>query len=241
MGSLDVVQDHASSADLATSASDSNRAEGTRQEAAAAGPDLARIEAAPVDLASPDRHSSYEYWTTHVFNSSQVFAIQFRFMDPILVTWGATSGTVYTRCVRRGSSRNAVYVDKRFLVSSGSSARTITDSATGLMWQGRVSSSKQPSDWVSYCESLSLAGYDDWRLPTYKELFSAAEYPPQITSAAPGLDENVFDLSLGFAFGARAGWQDDATRFLFDYSDSSIGFVDLVADEYFPLLCVRED
>ncbi len=61
---------------------------------------------------------------------------------------------------------------------------TVTDSTTGLRWQqctaghsgaGCVSGASDSQTWeeaTSYCEGLSLAGFDDWRLPNIKELSS---------------------------------------------------------------------
>ncbi|MCF8507049.1 MAG: DUF1566 domain-containing protein [Caulobacter sp.] len=54
---------------------------------------------------------------------------------------------------------------------------TVNDEATGLMWM--QADSGYGMDWqdaLAYAESLSLAGYDDWRLPNIKELHSIADY-----------------------------------------------------------------
>jgi len=66
--------------------------------------------------------------------------------------------------------------DLRALIESGLVEKedgTIFDTNTNLLWQ------QSPSDkrftWKEankYCESLTLAGYNDWRLPTVEELES---------------------------------------------------------------------
>lgn len=64
---------------------------------------------------------------------------------------------------------------------------TITDYATGLMWQ--QTDDGEMRDWESalgYSENLELGGYGDWRLPNAKELQSIVDYArsPQATASA---------------------------------------------------------
>jgi hypothetical protein len=64
---------------------------------------------------------------------------------------------------------------------------TVTDAATGLMWQ--QADSGLGMDWgqaLALCEGLTLAGHDDWRLPNVKELQGIVDYTrsPDTTSSA---------------------------------------------------------
>jgi hypothetical protein len=65
---------------------------------------------------------------------------------------------------------------------------TVTDTATGLMWQ--QADSGRGMDWaaaLSYARSLRLGGRSDWRLPSAKELQSIVDYtrsPDKTGSAA---------------------------------------------------------
>jgi len=64
---------------------------------------------------------------------------------------------------------------------------TVTDQATGLMWQ--QDDSGYGMFWehaLAYAESLTDIGYDDWRLPNAKELQSILDYTrsPDTTSSA---------------------------------------------------------
>ena len=74
---------------------------------------------------------------------------------------------------------------KNQLVDNGDG--TITDKATGLIWQ--KTDSGKGLNWsqaLKYAENLRLAGHDDWRLPNAKELQSIVDYSrcPDVTNSA---------------------------------------------------------
>lgn len=49
---------------------------------------------------------------------------------------------------------------------------TVTDLITGLMWQSTDAGEMLFENAVTYCDTLTLAGYTDWRLPTAHELYT---------------------------------------------------------------------
>ena len=49
---------------------------------------------------------------------------------------------------------------------------TATDTVTGLQWQVADGGEMTFAQAQQYCDSLSLAGFTDWRLPTALEAFS---------------------------------------------------------------------
>ncbi len=88
--------------------------------------------------------------------------------------------TMYFRMVRGGTN----YGINSFTDNGDG---TITDVATGLMWQqADDGTTRDWEDALSYAENLSLAGYDDWRLPNAKELQSIVDYSrcPDVTNSA---------------------------------------------------------
>ena len=54
---------------------------------------------------------------------------------------------------------------------------TVTDTVSGLMWQKETAPGEYTwKDALAYCETLSLAGHSDWRLPNKNELLSLVDY-----------------------------------------------------------------
>jgi hypothetical protein len=89
---------------------------------------------------------------------------------------------------------------------------TITDTSTGLMWELKDSKDKMPNyenphdadniyswkDALSLCENLSLAGYNNWRLPDINELQSIVDY----SRYAPAIDP-VFSNTVSSYFSSE--------------------------------------
>jgi len=94
----------------------------------------------------------------------------------------AVSGNVYGTSYDYTNSGedgldNAVITGTSINTYLNNSDGTITDTSTGLMWMEVDADTTM--DWenaLSYCENLSYAGYDDWKLPDVKELQSLVDY-----------------------------------------------------------------
>lgn len=128
--------------------------------------------------------SATEYAGTTMRNDATVFGVNF--IDgrikgyPRYHPRTRQPHKMYVRLVRG----NPAYGINRFLDNRDG---TVTDTATGLMWQ--KTDSGRGMDWqaaLKYAQELKLAGHDDWRLPSAKELQSIVDYTrsPQITGTA---------------------------------------------------------
>ena len=73
---------------------------------------------------------------------------------------------------------------------------TLTDEATGLTWMKEDSG--KGMDWptaLEYAENLKLAGHDDWRLPSAKELQSIIDYTRSPDTTDSAAIDPIFDAT----------------------------------------------
>jgi len=123
-------------------------------------------------------------------------------------------------CVRNGPMHS-----RRLISSTLSGERVVQDTATQLMWQGCAAghggSSCDAGDaglaatyiWkeaLAYCEELSWAGFDDWRLPNRKELLSIVDErttsPAIDTASFPNAPSDFFWSSTSYIFDGTTAW-----------------------------------
>ncbi|MCJ7594981.1 MAG: DUF1566 domain-containing protein, partial [Desulfobacterales bacterium] len=73
---------------------------------------------------------------------------------------------------------------------------TVTDAATGLMWQ--KADSAKGMNWemaLKYAENLTLSQHDDWQLPNAKELQSIVDYSRSLQTSDSAAIDPVFDTT----------------------------------------------
>ena len=96
---------------------------------------------------------------------------------------------------------------------------TVTDNCTGLMWQQDTadvngdgqSDNSDRLNWcnaLNYCDNLTLAGHDDWRLPDVRELHSIVDYGRNVAPYPPAIDP-VFDAGL-WSYWSSTPWDDNS-------------------------------
>ncbi len=82
---------------------------------------------------------------------------------------------------------------------------TVTDLVTGLMWQQDPGEKKTYAEAVAGAGTCSAGGYDDWRLPTIKELYSLILFsgidPPAEGGGTSGLTPFIDTDYFAFAYG----------------------------------------
>ncbi len=137
--------------------------------------------------------SSTEYVGVTMMGDATVFGVNF--VDgrikgyPKYAPRTRAENELYVRLVRGNESYG-----QNVFVDNGDG--TISDLATGLMWQ--MADDGITRDWedaLGYAEDLTLAGYDDWRLPNVKELQSIVDYSRSLqTTNSPAIDD-LFVLS----------------------------------------------
>ena len=122
----------------------------------------------------PDTQSS-DYWTSTTSEGSTAYAwiMDFQYGDNGILS---KTSTAHVRAVRGGIISPP---PPSAYINNGDG--TVSDTKTGLVWQKATANDESGTlikmTWqeaLSHCETLTLAGQDDWRLPTIRELNSLA-------------------------------------------------------------------
>lgn len=125
--------------------------------------------------------SSTKYVSTTMNGDETVFGVNF--VDGRIkgypVSMGSMDKEFYVLCTRANVSYGLnSFIDNR--------DKTISDNATGLMWQKNDAQSTDFENAITLCENAVTADFDDWRVPNTKELHSIVDYSrsPDTTNSA---------------------------------------------------------
>lgn len=112
---------------------------------------------------------------------------------------GGTDKEFYVRCV----SGNTNYGMNQF---SDNTDDTISDIATGLMWQRNDAQSTDWDDAVAICGTDATASYSDWRLPNIKELQSIVDYSKSPDTSSYAAIDSLFNATSFINEGGIDDW-----------------------------------
>ncbi len=122
-------------------------------------------------------------------------------------------------CVR--NTKEITIPEKRFVESEINSELLVKDVVTNLMWQKNGDSFMTWQEAVDYCETVSYAGFNDWRLPSMHELLTLVDFKAKMPSSSfPDMLVQYFWSSTEFA-----GDNTWAAALIFDdIESSSLGY-----------------
>jgi len=129
------------------------------------------------------------YWSSTTYAGSTAYFAWSIYFNYGLDYWGPKSESCYVRAVGGGQTGSLDH-----LVIDGDG--TVTDTLTGLMWQQATDGTMNWEAAISHCEALSLAGYDDWRLPNKRELQSIVDY----SIYKPAINTTYFPNTLSSSY-----------------------------------------
>ena len=142
------------------------------------------------------------------------------------------AATARVRCVR-----GAPYVSS-FERGAGDLADTVFDHLTGLTWQrGDSGHGEGWSTSAAVCDSLDLAGSNDWRVPSIKELHALIDD----SRASPALDTDAFTYVDGdYYFWSSSRLTGSGTRAWIMFVPSGAARPNYYPDQFgYHLRCVR--
>jgi len=126
---------------------------------------------------------SQAYWTATNSIDSNDSAWQVKFYSGKVEGITSKYLALYVRCVRGENEKS----------NFNKSSNIVKDMSSNLQWQDNALSAKMSWELaVEYCKKLRLDGFEDWRLPNRKELFSLVDYGKQKPSIQPQFKHTFF-------------------------------------------------
>lgn len=142
--------------------------------------------------------SSTQYVSTTMKGDATTFGVNF--VDGRIKGYPTNMKKFYVRCVTGNSSYGVN-------IFSDNGDGTVSDTATGLMWQQADVVSTDWDNAVSICEAANTASHTDWRLPNAKELQSIVDYSRSPdTSNYAAIDNSYFTATSIFNEGGATDW-----------------------------------
>jgi hypothetical protein len=125
-----------------------------------------------------------------IFTVPGLFTCLFLYALPVKKTMKRLPDTGQTTSYTTTNGEDADYtINPPVYILNGDG--TITDTVTGLIWQKTDGGEMTIDRAIIYCDTLTLGGYTDWRLPDCHELFSILNHD----KVNPALDGNYFTTS----------------------------------------------
>ena len=167
--------------------------------------------------------------TTPVNNGARVFVLVGNY--PVMNVYDRTFAFPGSRCVRGGPLPEAP-------LEVGPGGASVTDPRTGLVWQRTASADTFTwAEALATCEALVHDGASDWRLPSYKELWSIISFD----YVSPAVDPLAFPQTAPDLFWSSTPNRNFATQaYVVSFKDGSIPLgISPVMTEKHRVRCVR--
>lgn len=165
--------------------------------------DTAKFLFAYGDTAAGDRYIDAQYWSSTAYVSRTMQGVGSPQGDPTTFGVNFADGRIKGYPQSTASSINKLYVrhvrggndyGANQFVANGDG--TITDNASGLMWQQGDHGAVDWAGALAWCESLDDAGHDDWRLPNAKELQGLVDYTRSPDTTASAAIDPLFSVTV---------------------------------------------
>jgi len=168
------------------------------------------------------------YTSTTMNGNTTMFGVNY--VDGRIKGYPTLTKDYYVRCV----AGNTSYGINDFVDNSDA---TVSDNATGLMWQKDDAESTDWDEAISQCETSITASYTDWRLPNVKELQSILDYSrspdtdnsaaidPVFNASSFTNEEGVTDWGYYWASTTHVGYSGDGSNAAYVSFGRALGYM----------------